>query len=203
MDIALDAEVLFSEGGTGKVTKVVVNPISGEMTHIVVRAKGSFEVEYLVPVDKIIESTPHDVSLAITSNDLRLMDTYERIHYLSKSGPPEDSSDPATIFWPFMPPGDEGPMYIMEVQVPPEDLVVHRGAQVKAADGKIGKVDGFMVNPENSHVTHLILEKGHLWGDHDVAIPINAIDDYDGQVVTLKIDKAAVNALPRLTVKWG
>jgi hypothetical protein len=57
MDIALDAKVHFSEGGTGKITKVVVNPITGEMTHIVIRAKGSFEVEYLVPVDKIAEST--------------------------------------------------------------------------------------------------------------------------------------------------
>jgi hypothetical protein len=160
-------------------------------------------VEYLVPVDKIAESTPKDVSLAITMNDLRLMDTYERIHYLSKSGPPEDSADPATIFWPFMPPGDKRPMYVMEVQVPPEDLVVRRGSQVNAADGKIGRVDGFMVNPENSHVTHLVLEKGHFWGDHDVAIPINAIDNYDDQVVTLKLDKAAVKALPRLTVKWG
>jgi hypothetical protein len=47
------------------------------------------------------------------------------------------------------------------------------------------------------------LEKGHFWGDHDVAIPINAIDNYDDQVVTLKLDKAAVKALPRLTVKWG
>ena len=203
MDIALDAKVHFAKGGTGKITKAVVNPVTDEMTHIVVRAKGSFEVEYLVPVDKIAESTPQDVTLAITMNDLRLMDTYERIHYLSKSGPPEDSADPATIFWPFMPPGDEGPMYVMEVQVPPEDLVVNRGSQVNAADGKIGKVDGFMVNPENSHITHLVLEKGRLWGEHDVAIPINAIDDYDGQVVTLKLDKAAVNALPRLKVNWG
>jgi hypothetical protein len=75
MDIALDAKVHFSEGGTGEITKVVVNPITGEMTHVVVRAKGSFEVEYLVPVDKIAESTPHDVNLAITMNDLRLMET--------------------------------------------------------------------------------------------------------------------------------
>ena len=207
MDIALGAKVHFSEGGTGKaneigqVTRVIVNPITQEMTHLVVKAKGSFEVEYLVPVNEISDSTPKDVSLAITLNDLRLMDTFETIHYLSKSGPPEDTSDPATIFWPFLPPGDEGPMYEMQIQVPPEDLVVQRGAQVEATDGKIGKVDGFMVNPENSHITHLVLEKGHLWGQHDIAIPIDSVDDYDGQVVTLKLDKSAVNALPHLKVK--
>ncbi len=46
------------------------------------------------------------------------------------------------------------------------------------------------------------LEKGHLWGIHDVAIPIDYIDAYNGQVVSLKLDKKAVNDLPRLTVKW-
>lgn len=208
MDIALGAAVHFADGGTGEanvigqVTRVVVNPITEEMTHLVVKAKGAFEVEYLVPVNTIADSTPKDVTLTISLNDFKLLDTYETIHYLSKSAPPDDSSDPSAIFWPFMPPGDEGPMVEMEVQVPPEDLVVRRGAQVNATDGKIGVVDGFMVNPENSHITHLVLEKGHLWGEHDVAIPIDSIDAYDGQVVTLKLDKDEVKALPRLKVKW-
>jgi len=201
MDIALDAQVRFSEGGTGKVTRVIVNPITQEMTHIVVKAKGALEVEYLVPVDKIATSTPGMVTLNFHSDDLRLLPTYERIHYLSMSEPSEDPADPGMIFWPFMPPGDSGSLYEMQVQVPPEDLVVTRGAQVEAIDGKIGVVDGFMVNPENSHITHLVLEKGHFWGHHDVAIPIDAVDNYDGQVVTLKLDKSEVGALPRLEVK--
>ena len=202
MDIVLGAAVHFSGGGTGKITRVVVNPITEEMTHLVVQAKGAFEVEYLIPINAIANSSPQDVTLTISLNDFKLLDTYEKLHYLSKSDPPEDSSDPAMIFWPFMPPEDEGPMYEVEVQVPPEDMVVRRGAQVDATDGKIGVVDGFMVNPETSHITHLVLEKGHLWGEHDVAIPIDSIDAYDGQVVTLKLDKDAVNALPHLKVNW-
>ena len=202
MDIPLGAEVHFSEGGTGKVTRVVINSITEEMTHIVVKAKGAYEVEYLVPVNNISASIPTDVTLSISLNDLWLMETFETIHCMSMSEPPEDSSDTSMIFWPFMPPGDEGSLYEMQVQVPPEDLVVQRGAQVEATDGKIGKVDGFMVNPENSHITHLVLEKGHLWGPHDIAIPIDSVDDYDSQVVTLKLDKSAVNTLTRLVVKW-
>lgn len=209
MDIALGAQVHFSEGGTGKanevgqVTRVVVNPITGEMTHLVVKLKGAFELEYLVPTNVIADSSPQEVTLTISLNDFKLLDTYEQLHYLSKSDPPEDSSDPAMIFWPFMPPEDEGPMYETEVQIPPEDLVVRRGARVEATDGKIGVVDGFMVNPENSHITHLVLAKGHLWGEHDVAIPIDSVDNHDRRVVTLKLDKSAVNALPRLEVKWN
>ena len=201
MDIALGSEVHFAEGGAGKVTRLIVNPITQEMTHLVVKAQGSFELEYLVPINTIVASTPQEVTLSITLNEFKLLDTYETIHYMAMSEPPEDSSDPGTIFWPFVPPADSGQLYEMKVQVPPEDLVVNRGSQVRATDGKIGKVDGFMVNPENSHITHLVLEKGHFWGHHDVAIPIDSIDAYDGQVVTLKLDKKALNDLPRLRVK--
>jgi hypothetical protein len=104
MDIALGAEVHFSEGGTGKaneigqVTRVIVNPITQEMTHMVVKAKGSFEVEYLVPVNAIAGSTPQDVTLTISLTDFKLLDTFETIHYMSMSEPPEDSSDPSNIF---------------------------------------------------------------------------------------------------------
>ena len=201
MDIALGAEVHFSEGGMGKITRVVANPITVEMTHIVVKARGALEGEYLVPVDAISYSSPKDVTLTISEDDLRLLDSFETIHYMSMSEPSQDSSDLSMLIWPFLPPGDEGPMYELEAQVPPEELVVRRGAQVEASDGKIGVVDGFMVNPENSHITHLVLEKGHLWGHKDVAIPIDSVEDYDGQVVTLKLDKDAVNALPSLKVR--
>ena len=57
MDIALGAEVHFSEGGTGEVTRVIVNPITQEMTHLVVKAKGAFEVEYLVLTNTISAGT--------------------------------------------------------------------------------------------------------------------------------------------------
>jgi hypothetical protein len=46
-----------------------------------------------------------------------------------------------------------------------------------------------MVNPENSHNTRLVLEKGHLWGDRDLAIPINTINNDNGQAVAFKLDK--------------
>ena len=35
-----------------------------------------------------------------------------------------------------------------------------------------------------------------------MVIPIDLVDAYDSKVVTLKLDQYAVNALPRLIVKW-
>jgi sporulation protein YlmC with PRC-barrel domain len=65
----------------------------------------------------------------------------------------------------------------------------------------VGKVDEFLVNPENSHITHLILRRGHLWGKRDVSVPLDQIDSIDDDVVYLKLDKAAVGELPAIPVK--
>ena len=143
------------------------------------------------------------MTLSFTLNDLSLMETFETINYKSMAEPITESLDSSVFIWPLLPPADDSPMYEVKAQVPPQDLVFRRGAQMEATDGKIDKVDGFMVNSENSHITHMILEKGHLWGNHDVAIPIDSVGAYDGQVVTLKLDKSSVNALPRLKTKRG
>ena len=41
-------------------------------------------------------------------------------------------------------------------------------------DGPIGRVQGLVVDPTDHHVTHVLLAKGHLWGEKEVAIPIGA-----------------------------
>ena len=159
------------------------------------------DTPYLVSVDTISGSTPEDVTLSFTLNDLSLMETFETINYKSMAEPTTESLDSSVFIWPFLPPADDSPMYEVKAQVPPQDLVIRRGAQVEATDGKIDKVDGFMVNPENSRIAQLVLEKGNFWENHDVAIPIDSADAYDGQVVTLKLDQKGQNALPRLKVK--
>ncbi len=74
-------------------------------------------------------------------------------------------------------------------------------AEVYGPDGRIGRVDEFLVNPTNSHVTHLVLREGHLWGQKDVTIPISEIDRIEDDVVYLKLDKYAVAHMPGTPIK--
>ena len=32
-------------------------------------------------------------------------------------------------------------------------------------------VDELLVDPENEHITHLVMREGHLWGQKDVVYP--------------------------------
>jgi PRC-barrel domain len=77
---------------------------------------------------------------------------------------------------------------------------VRRGDEVHATDGGIGRVDGFVVDPSDDHVTHLLLGEGHLWGTKRVAIPISAVKRGDGGV-ELALTKEQVRDLPEAVLE--
>ncbi len=90
---------------------------------------------------------------------------------------------------------------VEDQQIPLGELAICRGTQVEATDGHVGHVDEFLVNPENSRITHLVMREGHLWGQKDVIIPLSAIDENREDTVFLKLDKEQVEALPTLPVR--
>ena len=47
---------------------------------------------------------------------------------------------------------------------PTGQVEIRRGEHVHATDGPIGRVQGLVVDPSDHHVTHVLLEEGHLWG---------------------------------------
>jgi hypothetical protein len=53
---------------------------------------------------------------------------------------------------------------VMYDRIPKSDVEIRRASSVASADGHhLGHVDGFVVDPDD-HITHLVLERGHLWG---------------------------------------
>ena len=78
--------------------------------------------------------------------------------------------------------------------LPLGEVAVRRGDRVQATDGAIGHVEGLVIDPRNHHVTHVLLQEGHLWGRKDVAIPIDAVTGVaDG--IRLDITKQQVQDL--------
>jgi sporulation protein YlmC with PRC-barrel domain len=84
--------------------------------------------------------------------------------------------------------------------IPEDELAIRRGAQVEATDGHVGRVDEFLINPDNDLITHLVLREGHLWGKKDVVIPVSQIDRFEDNTVHLKLDKSEIEALPTIPI---
>jgi hypothetical protein len=74
------------------------------------------------------------------------------------------------------------------------------GSQEAATDGDIGRVRGLVVNPEGDHVTHVLLDEGHLWGRKQIAIPISAVQSVE-HGVRLDLSKDEVRDLSPIDVR--
>jgi hypothetical protein len=59
---------------------------------------------------------------------------------------------------------DAGPQAVTYDRVPVGQVEVRRGEHVHATDGPIGQVQGLVIDPSDHHVTHVLLDEGHLWG---------------------------------------
>jgi hypothetical protein len=60
-------------------------------------------------------------------------------------------------------------------------------------------VKGLVIDPADHHVTHFLLEEGHLWGHKTVAIPIGTVTRIgDGAWISLTKDE--VRDLPPVDV---
>src|SRR5579859_3030301 len=85
-----------------------------------------------------------------------------------------------------------------QASLPLGEVDVRRGEAVHATDGEIGRIEGLVIEPDQRHVTHVLLQEGHLWGQKQVAIPISAVTRV-GDTVRLSLSKEEVRALPRST----
>jgi len=205
MDIPLNAEVKFTDDTHGRSICIIINPIHNEITHLVVETKGILGLEYMVPIDRIISSTPHQIQLRCTHKDLVNMESFVSSQFVG----PEDSEYryyqsiseiEDGYHWPYTTQEDYG-MYVGIEQIPHDELGIHRGAHVEATDGRIGRVDEFIVHPENNYISHLVLREGHLWGKKDVTIPVTDIKRIADDVVYLKLDKQTIKHMPSIPVR--
>jgi sporulation protein YlmC with PRC-barrel domain len=88
-----------------------------------------------------------------------------------------------------------GPQVTTEDVVPEGEVEVRRGEHVHATDGAIGRIHGFVIDPSDHRITHILLQEGHFWGTKQVAIPISAVHAVDDGV-QLNLTKNEVRELP-------
>jgi hypothetical protein len=201
MDIPINVDVLCAGELCGRSTYLVINPVNERITHLVVAEEAFPNIERLVPVDKILASTPNSIQLRCSQTDLSEMNAFEETDFI-EAGQLESSlpySVPYQV-WPYAM-YDAMPMPFEHEHIPAGEVAIRRGTPVKATDGQVGKVDEFLVGPENDVITHLVLREGHLWGKKDITIPISEIDNIAEEAVYLKLDKKAIEALPAVPVK--
>jgi len=192
MDIPINAKVFCTDGLCGRSTHVVLRPETEEVTHLVVKEKESPHDEILIPVTAVTATTPDSINLSYTRSELAKLQPFTETEYVQVDIPRYASG--AYYMAPYVYPEPEV-LPVKHEAIPAGELAVRRGAQVEATDGHVGRVDEFLVDPDNDHITHLVLREGHLWGRKEVAIPVSEIEHIEENTVHLKIDKGKIEAL--------
>jgi hypothetical protein len=211
---AIGAAVSASDGDCGKLVRVVVDPVRRALTHIVVGPHDGV-LDRLVPVE-LVDSVDERIHLRCTKAEFDGLDPAIEDHFMP--APPGDwgyhgfdlvslpyfgligyggvvgpVADPTAGIRP------PGPRIVTRDRVPAGEVEIRRGDRVHATDGEIGRVRGLVIDPADHHVTHVLLDEGHLWAHKTVAIPIGAVESVDDGVrVALSTD--AVRDLPPVDV---
>jgi hypothetical protein len=206
VEIPLNAHVECTDGVCGRSAYVLINPVIDQVSHLVVKEDLSPSTEYIVPVELVTETIADTIRLRCSKAELEKLDPFNKTRYIGEKGLKENFPYSGIYgmgsyyYLPYNTP--ERTIYepISFQQIPPGELAVHRGTRVEASDGYVGHVDEFVVNPENSHISHLVMREGHLWGQKDVIIPISAMGVNRDDTVFLNLNKHEIESLPTFPV---
>ena len=219
----IGAAVTGRDGEIGKLTRVVVDPIARSVTHLVVEPKHLEGLTRLVPIGLVDSATPEQIKLTAGNADFEHLDPAEETQFLPFQPGSGSSAEGATdeqeygpgeaLSWPYYSlalegrgfgPGSMGvtgalPLAVTYDKVPLGEVAFRRGQHVHATDGEIGRVQGLVIDTSDQHVTHVLLQEGHLWGRKEVAIPISAVAGVDDGI-RLNISKHDVQHLPPVDI---
>ncbi len=189
---------------------MIIDPAARTVTHLVIEPKHRRQNGRLVPLE-LVDTATGEIRLRCTIAEFdqlepsQEVDLEEGAEYLGGYGAAETvqgyggtgsmgvggSVSGMAIGGSL---GHNTPVVVHDA-VPLGETDLHRGDHVHALDGAIGQVRGFVVDPGDHQVTHILLQEGHLGGRREIAIPISAVTGMD-DVIRLNITKQQVEDLP-------
>ena len=188
-EFAIGASASCSDGVRGVVRRIIIDPDTRSVTHLVIEAKHRLQPGRLVPVD-LVDTTTGEIRLHCTIAEFDRLEPAEETQLVEgpglgigtlPGGPPLGIPEPTQV--------------VVQDAVPVGETEVCPGDPVHALDGEIGQVQGFLVRADDRRVTHVLLREGHLWGRKKVAIPISAVTGAAAGI-RLNLTKKQVEDLP-------
>jgi sporulation protein YlmC with PRC-barrel domain len=198
--LTIGAAATCSDGQQcGEVIRVVVNPLARAVTHLVIEPEHRQGLGRLVPLD-LITSSESGVLLACTLEEFERLDIAEETDFLPGTVGYLEYNPASVLVSPYFGLGTGvSSLPVTYDRLPLGEVSIRRNAPVHATDGAIGKIHGVVIDPSDHHVTHVLLQEGHLWGRHDVAIPVSAVETF-GTEIQLRITQQEVRDLPPVDI---
>jgi sporulation protein YlmC with PRC-barrel domain len=211
MPFRIGTDASCTDGACGHVSRIIVNPVTREVTHLAVDPRHQRGPGRLVPVD-LVDAATGQIRLPCALAEfqaLRPAQETESVPDLDPAGHPGNAPNQVTrtfrgwrladgVVVAQPPPGaePEAPQQVTVDYVPAGGVDIHREQTACATDDEIGQVHGLIVEPGGHQVTHVLLQAGHMWGRKEVAIPISAVTKIGTFLIHLSLTKHQVKDLP-------
>ena len=207
MPFRIGADASCTDGACGQVSRIIVNPVTREVTHFAVDPKHRHGPGRLVPVD-LVDAATGQIRLRCSLAEFQALRPAEE----TEGGPDLDPTGHGHarvqkqhgvggIVWSVRAPdAPQAPQEVTVDYVPEGAVEVHRELTVCATDGDIGHFQGLVVDPGGHQVTHVLLQQGHMRGRKEVAIPIGAVTKIGTLLIHLGLTRRQVKDLPPVDI---
>lgn len=185
VDFVIGAEVNCEDGPCGAIQRLIVDPVTNTITHLVVSADHGPGSAHLVPIE-LVDATASTLLLHCTTAEFETLEDAETVQSISPRAFGIGSGMGGI---------SEGLPTRTTDNVPTDEAEIQSNDHVHAVDGRIGRIHGVVADVSSYQVTHILLAKGHLWGEKEIAIPISAVTQMSTSI-ELSLTKAEVEALP-------
>lgn len=197
----------------GKVTCLVLDPATDEVTHIVVQKRGGIlPDDRVVPLEILSSATGEKIVLSEQVGDFNELPFFEERHYIQLKEddltPAERQADkkPPSYYW-YPPQGYIGyppsdleyyPWLPIETtrNIPEDTVPLKEGADVMTSDGEhVGHIERLIVESDSNRTTHFVITQGLFFKDRRL-IPAQWVKSIEEDKVYLLISSQLVERLP-------
>jgi len=187
----------------GRIDRVVLDPRTKDVTHVVVRKGFLFTEDKVAPIDLIESATEDGVTLREDAGDLHALPPFEEIHYLRLSDE-EWRDSPYSyqagyalpLYWyppaagfgiPYGPADSHRLVTRKERNIPEGAVALKPGVKVTTADGKeAGTIEEVFTGPQADRLTGFVISQGLLFKDKK-RVPANWISRLGEDEVQLAV----------------
>jgi uncharacterized protein YrrD len=209
-----DADVLTSDGReAGRIDRVVVDPSTGAITHLVVKKGLLLTRDKVVPVDQVDTTTNDQVLLKKNADKVEEFPDFEETEHIPVGGLEDfgqrESEQARRVIWyhtrtgvpwwrPDPYPGHRKPLFTKKAErnIPEGSVSLEEGAKVVDAKGaSVGQVEDVYAEPVEHRLTHVLVSTG-TFSKKKKLIPTVWVKDIFEESVRLSVDKKVIENLP-------
>jgi len=210
MELTKGTDVFSSVGEKiGKLERVVLDPETKEVTHLIIEKGILFTTNRVVPIDYVKLEVEERITLDKTAQELEALPSYDPSTYLdlAKTDYPDlDRGVEAVYYYPplhlsWWAMGGRiwypKPKFVKAEKVIPEGTIaLEEGAKVISKDGEhLGNIERVIVEPSENRATHIVISEG-LFSKERKLIPSLWIREVDEDEVHLSVWSDLFDQLP-------